>query len=432
MIHCSFRHPFRVLALLGVIIGSLVTPGVLPGGEPSGSEHSGATRFDLPLPALEHARAAALLEVESDTFLFARNGDAPWAPASLTKLVTIYTALHASEEGRFPLDEPLPVDPRAYASAVPPGSSLMFLGPDQVVNGLDLLRGLAIPSGNDASVEVALRVSGSVGAFNAEMNDLLRRLGFEGFYFEDPAGLSPANRITATEFARFSAHLLERWPWLSADLFGLSEFSYPQAVHYPAGMQGTPITQRNRNGLVVSYPGVDGLKTGFIDESGYNLAATAVRDGRRLVAVVLGVEGESHLVGGRRREADAAALLDWGFSSFETTTLLVPPAGEITLWGADRRTVQPGGATEVTVTVPAGRSGEIVGTLQQERDLWAPLRAGTAVGTVRYELDGVLLREVALTVPTTVDEGGMIRRLLDRIRWWFRSAFGTATARESS
>jgi D-alanyl-D-alanine carboxypeptidase (penicillin-binding protein 5/6) len=177
----------------------------------------------------------------------------------------------------------------------------------------------------------------------------------------------------------------------------------------------------------MTYPGADGLKTGFIDESGYNIAATAVRDGRRLIAVVLGVEGESHLVGGRRREADAAALLDWGFSSFETTTLIVPAAEEITLWGAAARTVRPAGPPEVTVTVPAGRSGEIVGTLQQERDLWAPAAAGSAVGAVRYELDGELLREVSLTLPENVDEGGVVRRLFDRIRWWFRSRFGTAT-----
>jgi D-alanyl-D-alanine carboxypeptidase (penicillin-binding protein 5/6) len=427
MIHCNVRFPLRLLVMFAITAVSVAAPDRLSGSEPPGT-----ARFGVTPPDLQYARAAALFEMGSDTLLYELNGDAPWAPASLTKLVTIYTALEASEDGRFLLDRSLPVHPSAYASAVPPGSSLMFLGPDQMVNGLDLLRGLAISSGNDASVEVALRVSGSVGAFNAEMNDLVRRLGFGEFYFEDPAGLSPANRITARGFARFSAQLLERWPWLPADLLGLPEFSYPRPVHYPTGMQGTPITQQNRNGLVTSYPGVDGLKTGFIDESGYNIAVTAVREGRRLIAVVLGVEGESHFAGGRRREADAAALLDWGFSSFETMTLPVPLPGEITLWGANRRTVRPVGESQVTVTVPAGRRAEIVGTLRQERDLWAPAGEGTAVGTVRYELDGQLLREVSLTLPADVDEGGILRRLFDRIRWWFRSRFGSATARESS
>ncbi|MEX2442663.1 MAG: D-alanyl-D-alanine carboxypeptidase family protein [Alkalispirochaeta sp.] len=386
------------------------------------------THLGVDPPGLEYAQAAALLEVETDTVLFEMRGGEPWPPASLTKLVTIYTALNAAEEGRFDLDRAVAVSPSAYASAVPPGSSLMFLGPDQMVNGKDLLRGLAISSGNDAAVEVALRVSGSVEEFLSEMNEVVRQLGYHSFHFEDAAGLSPANRATAVGLARFARDLVHRWPWLTEEVFNLEEFTYPQIRHYPSGGGGGAIRQFNRNGLVGSIDGVDGLKTGFIEESGYNIAVTVERNGTRLIAVVLGVEGSTHSEGGARRESDAQRLLEWGFAGYENTELAVPAADPITLWGADRRRVTPAAELPELVTIPRGRAPAISGTIEQPRDMWAPIAEGQAVGTIRYTLEGTVFHELPLTVEHAVSEGNLFRRAFDRVRWWLRELFGSRDA----
>ncbi len=386
------------------------------------------THLEVEPPELEYAQAAALLDVETDTVLLELRGREPWPPASLTKLVTIYTALNAAEEGRFDLEQPAPVSPSAYASAVPPGSSLMFLGPDQLVNGLDLLRGLAISSGNDAAVEVALRVSGSVAAFHAEMNETVQSLGYESFHFEDAAGLSAANRVTAVELARFARDLIGRWPWLTEEVFNLREFTYPQLHHYPTGGGGGTIRQFNRNGLVGSVAQVDGLKTGFIEESGYNIAVTAARDGRRMIAVVLGVDGATHSQGGARREADAEQLLEWGFAGYEATQLSVPTADPITLWGADRRSVTPRAGTAPAVVVPSGQRDAVSGTIEQPRDLWAPIAQGSVVGTVRYAVAGTVVHESSLTIETEIPRGSWFRRAVDRFRWWLQQVFGSRNA----
>ncbi len=375
-------------------------------------------------PMLEYATAAALLDVTTTTFLYGRDASRRWAPASLTKLVTIYTALDAADGGEVDFRAPQPVHPNAYASAVPPGSSLMFLGPGQVVGGVDLLRGLVVSSGNDAAVEVAMRVSGSVGAFNARMNEVAHRLGFDQFYFEDPAGLSAANRITAAGISLFAVDLIERWPWLLDEVFSLTEFTYPQPRNYPDGWPGGAIRQFNRNGLVGSFDGADGLKTGFIEESGYNIVATAERGGRRLVAVILGVQADSHQEGSRRRDADAAALLEWGFRSYEVVTVGAPQPDPVRVWGTRTDEVMPVVAELPPISVPAGTVGRITGSIEQDRDRWAPLSAGDTVGQVRYSLDGTVLEEVPLTIPEDVPEGSAIRRLFDRVRWWLAGFFG--------
>lgn len=383
------------------------------------------TYLDVAAPELVWAQAAAVLDTGTNTMLLSLQGERTWVPASLTKLVTIYTALEAAEQGEFPLEQAEPVRPIAFASAVPPGSSLMFLGPDQRVNGLDLIRGLAVPSGNDAAVEVALRVAGSVSAFNARMNETVYGLGFEEFYFEDAAGLSPANRITASGMARFSAMLIRRWPWLLEDVFSLPEFTYPEPRHYPGGWPGGAIRQFNRNGLVGGYPGADGLKTGFIEASGYNLSATAERAGRRLVVVVLGVPGETHAEGGLRREADARRLLDWGFDAWDDARVEAPAPDALRVWGGRQRQVSPRRPAAMRLVVPAGRSGDITGRLTQEREIWAPAAAGTRVGTVEYRLGDQLLATQELVLEEQLERGGLLRRVWDRLVVWLQGVFGS-------
>ncbi len=375
-------------------------------------------------PAVRYARQAAVLDFESDTLLFGYDHHALRPPASLTKLVTIYTALSAAEEGTFSRSRPEEIHPAAYASAMEPGSSLMFLGPDQFVTGDELLIGLAVSSGNDAAVEVALRVAGSIGLFSARMNQAMVEAGYDRFYFEEPSGLSPANRISAADFARFSADLLRRWPETTRTLFGLRDFTFPEARHYPAGGGSGSIRQANRNGLLRTYPGADGLKTGFIEESGYNLAATAVRDGRRLVVVVLGVEATSHAEGGRLREYEASALLDWGFAAYESVNVAVPPFDAVRVWGGDVATARLDPIAPPALVLPRGVAGEVRGEIEQIRHVWAPLEAGTHVGTVRYLAGECTIHEVPIVVGEAVPAAGAVRRVVDRLRWWWFRLFG--------
>jgi len=372
-------------------------------------------------PQIKYAGSAALLDYETGTLLYGHNQNQPWAPASLTKLMTIYTALDAMEEGRFDLDVPHPVSPAAWASAMPPGSSLMFLGPDQLVSGRDLFRGLMISSGNDAAVEVALRVAGSVSVFARDMNATSLRLGFRDFYFEEPAGLSGANRITAEGFARFTGKLIARHPELLTDYASVPSFTYPEAQHYPGGkLLGGSIRQFNRNTLIQEYEGADGLKTGFIEESGYNVAATAKRDDRRLIVVVLGVDAASHTEGGRKRSEDAETLLDWGFENYRRVAFAVSELEPIAVWGGRVRTTLPVLKKGPDMVLPLNTLSAVTRSVEVTPDIWAPADAGHAVGTVLYSVDGHVVAERPVVLAQSVEQGSLFTRLIDRIRWFFR------------
>ncbi len=375
-------------------------------------------------PALMYAPVAVLLDYYTGTILFDRNGAVPRVPASLTKLVTIYTALDAAEQGLFELHQPSPVDPGSFASATPPGSSLMFLGPGQLVNGWDLLRGLAIPSGNDASREVAVRISQGVGAFAQRMNELVLSQGLKTMYFEEPAGLSPGNRITAVEMARFSASLLQRWPETVEDLFTLQSFAYPREHHFPNGIiQGESISQANRNLLIGTFPGAEGLKTGYTSAAGYNLAAAARQQDRRLIAVLLGVEGENHQQGGQRRTSDAAELLEWGFREYTFLSFDAPTIEEVPVMGGAVRQTSLGTAGEKDIVLPRMMVPALQGQLDIPSTLWAPLQAGDVVGTLRYLVDDCTVHRVPLVIQEDIPQGSIFRRLWDRLRVMIATLF---------
>lgn len=375
-------------------------------------------------PALMYAPVAVLLDYHTGTILFDRNGSVPRVPASLTKLVTIYTALDAAEQGMFELNQPSPVDPGSYASATAPGSSLMFLGPGQRVNGWDLLRGLAIPSGNDASREVAVRVSQSVGAFAQRMNQVVHSHGLTGMFFEEPAGLSPGNRITAQEMARFSALLLQRWPETVQDLFTLQSFAYPQEHHFPNGvLQGDSVSQANRNLLIGTFPGAEGLKTGYTSAAGYNLAAAARQQDRRLIAVVLGIDGDNHQQGGQRRTADTAELLEWGFREYATLSFDSPSIEEVAVMGGTVRQTTLGVAGEKDLVLPQVMVPALQGQIDIPTTLWAPLRAGEVVGSLRYFVDDCTVHTVPLIIQEDIPPGSIFRRLWDRLRVLIASIF---------
>ena len=377
----------------------------------------------LAAPPVVAARAAVLVEAETGAVLFAKNPHLVLPAASLTKVVAIHTAIVADRLGEIDLDAMLRPPPQSWAINQAPGSSLMFLGPDQRLSIWQLLEGLAVSSGNDAAVALALQVDGSVPEFADRMNAVVRAAGLVTSSFVEPSGLSPFNLTTAYEYAGFIRLHLQDFPELLEQLYARRSYTYPQERNRVGEAAAPPITQSNRNLLLSQYPGADGVKTGFIDESGYHLAATATRDGRRLIAVVLGVAAPSHAEGGTTRASDAAALLDYGFDEFDLLRFDHPPAEPVRVYKGERTWVEPIGPGSLVVSVPVGAGEKLRGEAEQIIEVIAPVPAGAPVGMIRVTLDGVTLTEAPVTMPA-VESGGLFRRFWDGVVIFFTTLFG--------
>lgn len=360
------------------------------------------------------AESAVVLDVTADTLLFEKSPDLLIPPASLTKLMTVHLALTAAEEGIFDLEKRVPVPEVAWASNQPRGSSLMFLGPGQEVSGEELLYGLGVSSGNDAAVAVATLVSGDVAAFVRSMNDEARRLGYRSFRFSDPAGLSADNRSTARELADFASYVIERHPGI-LDYFNLPSFTYPNAANFVNGHRERSITQWNRNSLLRDYPGADGFKTGFIEASQYNLVATVNRNGRRLIAVLLGVPGTNHDEGAARRAREAVTLLDHGYSGFELLQLRSPTLEPLRVYAGVRERVTLDIAGLKSVVVPRGSAERVEGRLSLVDHLWAPVDEGHRVGKVRYTFEGTEILVADIRTAANVERDDVLGRIYDAL-----------------
>jgi D-alanyl-D-alanine carboxypeptidase (penicillin-binding protein 5/6) len=369
------------------------------------------------------APAAILVDATTNTVLYAKNEDLALPPASLTKLVAIEAVLQAVDTGEISLADQFAPPVAAWAVNQPTGSSLMFLGEGQRVSVADLLLGLAVSSGNDAAVALAHHIDGSVASFAERMNRIIATMGLENLYFTEPAGLSPQNTITARAFVRFILVHIANHPDVIEELYAVESYTYPQEENRISPAAQSPITQHNRNGMLQTYPDADGLKTGFIDESGYHIAATAERDGRRLVALVLGVSAPDHATGSLLREADATVLLDYGFTAFDDVTMTFPEPRPVTVYHASVRTIMPNGPARLVVTVPAGRAEDLRGETFLEEAITAPVVAGSPVGRLVISLDDqVLADEPLLSGP--VSRGGWVRNAWDSVRIFFRTLFG--------
>lgn len=247
------------------------------------------------------ARSALLVDCSTGEVLHAQNPDAPTAPASITKLMTLRLALRALRTGQLTWEEEVLISERAAADHPDfRGASSMYLRAGDRVTVGDLLKGVAVPSACDAAMALAEHLSGSAAAFVEQMNAEAEQLGMRDTRFVDPHGLSGENRTTAADLLLLARRYVEEEPAALARLHSLSWFAYRGRV------------LRATNLLLGKYPGVDGLKTGFLDQAGYHQITTAVRCGRRLIGIVLGTASK------RARRDVSAALLNWGFRRLET------------------------------------------------------------------------------------------------------------------
>jgi D-alanyl-D-alanine carboxypeptidase (penicillin-binding protein 5/6) len=367
-----------------------------------------------PQPPEVAAKAYLLLDVTSGQVLAAREADQPVEPASLTKLMTAYLVFDALKSGKLSLTQTLSVSERAWKM---PGSR-MFIDPKMQVPVEDLIKGMIVQSGNDATMALAEGVGGTEERFVQMMNDQARALGMKASSFKNPEGLTVAGHTTtARDLATLATRLMRDFPEY-VPYYAIQRYRYP----------GTPASNdTNRNLLLFRDPSVDGLKTGHTNTAGYCLVATARRQvpglgegaqgQRRLLSVVLGAASEN------ARAAESQKLLNWGYTAYEAVRLSQAGAPLATprVWKGTASQVKLGRPEGVVVSVPTGEGARLKTDIVRPEPLVAPLRRGQPVGTLRVTLaSGAPVAEVPLTVLETVDESGIFGRAWDALRLWIQ------------
>ncbi|MDR1419651.1 MAG: D-alanyl-D-alanine carboxypeptidase, partial [Treponema sp.] len=359
------------------------------------------------------------IDAETGTVLYEKNPDEEIPPASLTKLMTMHIVFREIASGRASFDETVPLPPESWAENQPPGSSLMFLGPGQKASLRELLLGLAVSSGNDAAVAAALRFAPAVRDFAGIMNAEARRMGLVKTRFTEPSGISENNITTALEFAVFCREYVRQHPESLSAFHSAPEFAYPSASNAGTARRNSPgtIVQRNRNTLLGNFPGVDGLKTGYIDESGYNIALTAKRGETRFILVLLGAPAGPG--GEAARNSDGRKLLSWAFENFRTVwpQARLEPAR---LWKGVSNWARIVPAVPLPFTAPAGRGDSLVCAAEITDPLVAPLPAGHPAGTLIISDEYGELRRVPLVTGEEYGQGGFFKRMGDGAKMLFR------------
>jgi D-alanyl-D-alanine carboxypeptidase (penicillin-binding protein 5/6) len=369
--------------------------------------------YPATLPPEITARAAALIDAETGTVLFLHNFDTVIAPASLAKLMTLHLAQRAIRQNKTTADKIAVLPPETWADNQPPRSSLMFLARNQTVTLGELLLGLAVSSGNDAAVAVALNLAPSMEAFIAMMNAEAGRLGLVSTHFVEPAGISPENTTAALDFARFCRAYIAEHPQSLALLHSVQHFAYPLPANTGGGPTRT-IVQYNRNTLLNTLYGVDGLKTGYINEAGYNIALTAKRGQTRFIAVLLGAENED------ARDKDGEALLEWGFANFRTLFFDAAFLPHARIWCSKEKNYPLKTGGDLFFTVSTKRAVVIQQDLELLPFLKAPLAAGEQAGTIVISDSGGELYRVPMILEKDAARGNFFRSLVDNITVGFK------------
>ncbi|MBB3195894.1 D-alanyl-D-alanine carboxypeptidase family protein [Roseateles terrae] len=355
------------------------------------------------------ARNYVLMDLTTHQTLAEREADVPQDPASLTKLMTAYVVFDALKAKRLTLDQTLPISKRAWDERKG-DPSLMFIDTTMTPKVDELLRGMIIQSGNDASVALAEGVAGSVDQFVALMNRQAQAWGLKNTSFKNVTGITePGHKTSARDIAVVFAHVIQDFPQYYADYYSKKEYTFNK------------IRQYNRNLLLTRDPTVDGGKTGFTDAAGYCLAASAQRDvpngKRRLLSVVMGTASKE------ARATESQKLLNWGYAAFDAVRLFDANQAITTaqVWKGTSAEAKLGAAGPVFVAVPRGEGSKLKTEVQRTDPLVAPLAAGQRVGTLKVTTAaGATVTEVPLVVQQEVPLAGIFGRAWDAIRLWIK------------
>ena len=377
----------------------------------SGSSAAPASILAAPEVA---AKSYLLLDVTANQVLAAKNADSPIEPASLTKLMTAYLVFDALKAKKIDLKQTLPVSTRAWKM---PGSR-MFIDPTMQVPVEDLIKGMIVQSGNDATTALAEGVGGSVERFVQLMNEQAKVLGMKSTGYKNPEGLTEAGHTTtARDLSILATRLMADFPQYTS-YYAIKKYRY----------QGTPTSNdSNRNLLLFRDPTVDGLKTGHTDAAGYCLIATAKRDfaglgagnttgSRRLIAIVLGTASEND------RANEAQKLLNWGYTAFEAVKLFDAGQAVVTpkVWKGVENTAKLGRSDAIVVALPAGSAPRLKTSIARVDPLLAPLVKGQQAAVLKVSVGDQPMLDVPLFALEGVAQAGFLGRAWDAMRLWIK------------
>lgn len=349
----------------------------------------------IPSPPSLAAKSWLLMDANSGHIIVEHDADQTLPPASLTKMMTTFIASEQIETGTISMDDEVLISEKAWRK----GGSKMYIRVGTRVKLEDLMRGIIIQSGNDASIAVAEHIAGSEDAFADLMNQHALALGMNNTHYQNATGWpAPEHYTTARDLAKLARAIIYDHPEHYA-IYAEKEFTY------------NDIRQPNRNKLLWRDPSVDGIKTGHTEEAGFCLVSSAERDDMRLIAVVMGTNSEN------ARANESMKLLTYGFrffdtvKSYEANGQLVEPD----IWLGQKDSIQLGVGEDIWITIPRGAEKDVKAQLDFPSELRAPIAAGDEVGTVKLVLDDEVLKETPLVALETVEEAGFFKRLWQHI-----------------
>ena len=344
------------------------------------------------------APTAILIEANSGSVLFEKNADELRAPSSMMKLMTAETVFHAIKQGEVKLTDEYRISENAWRKGgAPSGGSTMFAAIHSKISVDDLLHGAIIHSGNDACIALAEGIAGNERIFADTMTKRARELGLTQSTFANSNGLpDPGNKMTVRELAKLARYVVQTYPDLYK-LFGEREFTWNK------------IRQQNRNPLLLSLEGADGLKTGFTKEGGYGMVGSAVQNGLRLIVVVNGLEDPDD------RASEAKKMLEWGFRNFEARTLFAAQqlVGYAKVFGGESRSVKLASPEPIKVMVQKNGADKLIARVIYSGPVRAPIEAGQPVGVVRVWRGTNVAMEAPVFAAEPVGKGSTMRRAID-------------------
>ena len=353
-----------------------------------------------PPPALA-VKAYLLQDFNSGSTIVSYKQDEKIEPASLTKIMTAYVVFGAIQQGHLKLDQTLPVSEKAWKVE----GSKMFIEPNKPVTVDELLHGMIIQSGNDASITLADGVAGAEVQFADMMNNQAAKLGMKNTHYMNATGLPDSNHFTtATDLAKLATALIRDFPLEYRRLYSVKEYSYNN------------ITQPNRNRLLWLDANVDGMKTGHTETAGYCLISSSKRGDTRLVSVLLGAVTEA------MRASESQKLLNYGFQFYESTLVYKQSQtiNTLRIFKGQDKTVAATVTKDFYLTLPKGDYAKVKASMTSQQPLIAPIKAGQVIGNITFSIDGKVINQQKLVAAKSIEQAGFIGRIIDSIKLWLQ------------
>ena len=349
------------------------------------------------------AENAILMDYETGTYLFVKNHEVMIAPASMSKLMTVYILLHKIKDGEISLEDTFTVSQKAWEKGgAASGGSTMFLKIGQEVKVEDLLRGILIQSGNDACITVAENISGSEEEFASLMNETAEKLGLKNAHFENSTGLPhPEHKISAEDLALLARHIIKEFPEYYK-IFSEKEFTF------------NGIKQGNRNPLLYTLNGADGLKTGHTDEAGFCLTASAKRGNRRLIEVVAGLSSN------KERSEESESMMTWGFANFDNYKFFNKNQilATVPVWYGAVPNVDLVAPDDVTITVKKSTKHKYGAKIDYDTPVKAPIFKGDKLGEIKITYGEKILQTIPLVAKEDVAQVGPVSRFIANLKYF--------------